>query len=67
MTDEEQQPAAPTNLERLQEHLAKDRLGKRLVAAAMAAGAAPLLPALRQVIAERLEEVKRKYEPVRDQ
>ena len=66
MTDEEQQPAAPTNLERLQEHLARDSLAERL-AAAMAAEDAPLLPTLRQVIADRLEEIKRKHEPVPNQ
>jgi hypothetical protein len=63
MTDEEQQPAALTNLERLREHLAKDGPGERLVIAAVAAGDAPLPPALRQVIADRLEEIKRKHEP----
>lgn len=67
MTDEEQQPAAPTNLERLQEHLAKDSLGERLVAAAVAAGDTPLLSALRKVVADRLQEIKRKHEPVPDQ
>lgn len=67
MTDEEQQPAAPTNFERLQEHLAMDSLGERLVAAAMAAGDAPLLPALRKVTADRLQEIKRKHEPGPDQ
>jgi len=35
--------------------------------AAMAAEGAPLLPALHQVIAGRLEEIKRKHEPVPDQ
>jgi hypothetical protein len=65
MTDEEQQPAALTNLERLQEQLAEDSLGERLVLAAKAAGDAPVLPPLRQVIADRLEEIKRK--PVPDQ
>jgi hypothetical protein len=64
MTDEEQQ-AAPTNLERLQEHLAKDSLGERLAVAATAG--TPMLSALRQVIADRLEEIKRKHEPVPDQ
>jgi hypothetical protein len=44
MTDEEQQPAALSNLERLQEHLAKDSLGGMLVAAAMAADDAPCCP-----------------------
>jgi hypothetical protein len=67
MTDEEQQPAALTNLERLQENLAKETLGERLVIAAIAAGDALVLPALRQVIADRLEEIKRKHEPVPDQ
>jgi hypothetical protein len=67
MTDEEQQPAAPTNLERLKEQLTKDSLGQQLVAAAMAAGDAPVLPTLQQVIAGRLEEIKRKHEPVPDQ
>ena len=66
MTDEEQQPAASTNLERLQEHLAKDSLAERLVAAAVTVGDSLLLPALRQVIADRLEEIKRKHEPVPD-
>jgi hypothetical protein len=65
MTDEEQQ-AAPTNLERLQEYLAKDSLGERLAAAATAAGT-PMLPTLRQVIADRLEEIRRKHEFVPDQ
>jgi len=54
MTEQEQQPAAATNLE-------------RLAAAAKAAGEAPLLPALRKIIADRLEEIKRKHEPVPDQ
>jgi hypothetical protein len=67
MAHEEQQPAAPTNLERLQENLAKDSLGERLVIAAKAAGDAAVLPALRQVIADRLEEIKRTHEPVQDQ
>jgi hypothetical protein len=67
MTDEEQQPATPTNLERLQEQLAKDCLGERLVAAAVATDDALLLTALRQVLADRLEEIKRKHEPVQDQ
>ena len=67
MTDEEQQRAVLINLERLQENLAKDSLGERLVVAAMAAGNAPVLPALRQVIADRLEAIKRKHEPVPDQ
>ena len=67
MTDEEQQHAALTNFERLQENLAKDSLGERLVVAAMAAGDAPVLPALRQVIADRLEAIKRKHESVPDQ
>jgi hypothetical protein len=66
MTDEEQQPAALTNLERLRGNLAKDSLGERLVVAAQA-GDAPVLPLLRQVIADRLEEIKRKHEPVPDQ
>jgi hypothetical protein len=67
MTDEEQQPAAPTNLERLQEHLTKDGLAERLAAAVMAAEDAPLLPTLRQVLADRLEEIKRKHEPMPNQ
>jgi hypothetical protein len=67
MTDKEQQPAAPTNLERLQEHLAKDSLGERLIIAAMAVEGAPVLPVLRQVIADRLEEIKRTHEPMPDQ
>jgi|SoiMethySBSTD1v2_1073268.scaffolds.fasta_scaffold52935_4 hypothetical protein len=67
MTTEEQPPAAPTNLERLRGHLTKDSLAERLVVAAMAAEGAPLLPALHQVIAGRLEEIKRKHEPVPDQ
>lgn len=67
MTHEQQQPAAPTNLERLKGHLAEDGLGERLVVAAVAAGDAPLLPALRQVIADRLGEIRRKHEPVPDQ
>ena len=67
MTDEEQQPAASTNLERLQEHLTKDGLAERLAAAVMAAEDAPLLPTLRQVLADRLEEIKRNHEPVPNQ
>ena len=67
MTDEEQQRGVLTNLERLQENLAKDSLGERLVVAAMGARDAPVLPALRQVIADRLEEIKRNHEPVPDQ
>lgn len=67
MTDEEQRPGAPTNLERLQEHLAKGSLGERLVATAIAADDATPLPALRRVIVDRLEEIKRKHEPVPDQ
>lgn len=67
MTDQEQQPAALSNLERLQQHIAKDTLGERLVLAAVAAGDVPLVPALRKVIADRLEEIKRKHEPVPDQ
>ena len=66
MTDQEQ-PAALCNLERLQKYIAKDTLGERLVLAAVAAGDAPLVPALRKVIADRLEEIKRKHEPVSDQ
>jgi hypothetical protein len=66
MTDQELQPAL-SNLERLQEHIAKDTLGERLVLAAIAQGDAPLVPALRKVIAYRLEEIKRKHEPVPDQ
>jgi hypothetical protein len=54
MTDKEQQPAAPTNLE-------------RLIIAAMAVEGAPVLPVLRQVIADRLEEIKRTHEPMPDQ
>jgi hypothetical protein len=67
MTTKEQPPAAPSNLGRLQGHLTKDSLAEQLVAAAMAAEGAPLLPALREVIAGRLEETKRKHEPVPDQ
>jgi len=67
MTDQEQQPAALSNLERLHEQIAKDTLGERLVLAAVATGGAPLLPALRKVIADRPEELKRKHEPVPDQ
>jgi hypothetical protein len=67
MIDEEQQSAALTNLERLKAHLATDSLGERFVLAATAAGDAPLLPALRKVVADRLEEIKHKHEPVPDQ
>jgi hypothetical protein len=66
MTDQEQQQAALTNLERLREHLPKDSLGERLVLAAVGTDGA-LLPALRQVVSDRLEEIKRKHEPVPDQ
>ena len=62
-----QQPAGLTNLERLKEQLAKDSLGGRLVTAAMATGEASMLSALRQVIADRLEEINRKHEHLPDQ
>jgi hypothetical protein len=67
MTDEEQQLASPTNLERLKEQLAKDSLAERLVVAAIGAGDTPVVPALRRVIADTLEEIKRKHEPVPNQ
>jgi hypothetical protein len=67
MTTDEQQAAPPSNLERLQAHLKQDSLAERLVAAGIAAGNAAPQPALRKVITDRLEEIKRKHDPVPDQ
>jgi hypothetical protein len=68
MTKTQEQGDAPqrSNLDRLQERLKKDDLAGKLVAARIAAGNADPQPSLRTVIRDRVEELKRKYEPVPD-
>ena len=65
--ENEQTEAEPTNLERLHAHLKKDSLAEKLVAARFAAGNANPLPAMQTVVLNRVEELKRKHEPLPDQ
>jgi hypothetical protein len=67
MMTQDPRKAAQSNLERLQAHLKKDCLAETLVTAAITAGDAARQDALRKVVADRLEEIKRKHEPVPDQ
>jgi hypothetical protein len=68
MSDKEKQEGSPpqSNLERLRSHLKKDSLAGKLVAARIAAGNGNARPSLQQVVFGRVEELKRKHEPVPD-
>jgi hypothetical protein len=67
MTKEpEEDGPPPTNLERLSSNLKKDSLAEKLVTARIAAGNDDPQPSLRKVILDRVEELKRKHEPVPD-
>jgi hypothetical protein len=50
------------NLERLRSHLKKDSLAEKLASARIGAGAAEPSPALRKVLTERIDELRRGYE-----
>ena len=50
------------NLERLRSHLKRDSLAEKLASARIEAGAAEPRPALRKVIMDRIEELRRGYE-----
>jgi hypothetical protein len=50
------------NLERLRSHLKNNTLAEKLVSARIAVGAAEVRPALRKVLTDRIEELRRGYE-----
>ena len=50
------------NLERLRSHLKKGSLAEKLASARIGAGAAEQSPALRKVLTDRIEELRRGYE-----
>lgn len=62
LLEESEEESPHDNLERLRSHLKKDTLAEKLVSARIAAGAAELRPALRKVMTDRIEELRRGYE-----
>jgi hypothetical protein len=58
---------SPTNLERLKEKLKKEGLGARLVAAQIGAKVGAEQAALKKVMADRLDELRKKYAGTADQ
>jgi hypothetical protein len=50
------------NLERLRSYLKNNTLAEKLVSARIAVGAAEVRPALRKVLTDRIEELRRGYE-----
>ena len=61
-SDENQGETPQDNLERLKSHLKKVSLAEKLVSARIDAGPAESRPALRKVITDRIEELRRGYE-----
>ncbi len=61
-SDENEGETPEDNLERLRSHLKKDSLAETLVSARIGAGAAEARPALRKVLTDRIEELKRGYD-----
>lgn len=55
------------NLARLKAQLKNGTLAEKLVSARIEAGAADPRPALRKVVLDRIEELRRVHEPVPDQ
>jgi hypothetical protein len=60
-------PSAPTNLQRLKDKLKKDSLAARLVEAQMSAKAGAEQAALKKVIVDRLDELRKKHAGPADQ
>jgi ribose 5-phosphate isomerase len=54
-------PSPPTNFERLKQKLKKDSLAARLVEAQMTVGTGAGQTALRKVVADRLDELRKKH------
>lgn len=54
-------PSSPTNLQRLKDKLKKDSLAIRLVEAQMSTEAGGRQAALKKVIADRLDELRKKH------
>ena len=64
--DERTDDAPKSNLERLRSHLKKGGLADKLAAARIGAGSADPKPALRKVVLDRIEELRRAHEPLSD-
>ncbi|WP_194456909.1 hypothetical protein [Bradyrhizobium sp. CCBAU 53421] len=63
MQPEERDKETPqNNLERLKSHLKKDSLAEKLVSARIGAEGSDPRPALREVVMNRIEELRRGYE-----
>jgi hypothetical protein len=60
-------PSPPTNLQRLKDKLKKDSLAAWLVEAQMSAKAGAEQAALKKVIADRLDELRKKHAGPADQ
>ncbi len=60
-------PSSPTNLERLKKKLKKESLAARLVEAQMGTKAGAEQAALKKVVADRLDELRKKYAGPTDQ
>jgi hypothetical protein len=64
--EENAEATQQANLEQLRSHLKEGSLAEKLVLARIGTAAADPRPALRKVVLDRIEELKRGYEPVSD-